>query len=251
LKVYDEIVAYIQQQIEAQDKREAAAGVPLPSSPNTQINNNLITPPPKKESKKHVTREEEEVVDSDDEEEEQKIIRHLMAVSQAAEEQIAESDEDANDEEIDDGKDPEYVAGKKKEPKKQPKKRPAKAAKTAKNPTISKATTSSAPAYVSVEDTPAPPSLQEHIESMFSNKIQSLHMIWILQANKRGIITDIDADRLQFLPYNNQSPFFIVTLFLVLYEALKVSNVEQARRKWQEDGLTLFSEILDMIERRK
>jgi hypothetical protein len=195
--------------------------------------------------------------------EEQKIIRRLMESSNSAtsappvveELQIHDSD---FEEEVDDGKDPEYGVTPKKQKKTTPKtKRPAKIAKTPKTPTISKAkqaavtTPTVADVTYTVKDVPQPPSLQEHIENMFSNRIQSLHMIWILQANKRGIVSDTDADRLQFLPYNNQSPFFIVTLFLVLYEALRISNDEQARKKWADDGLILFAEILDMIERRR
>jgi hypothetical protein len=104
--------------------------------------------------------------------------------------------------------------------------------------------------YITEKVLQAPPSLQEHIENMFSNKIQAMHMVWILLANKRGIISDGEMDHLQFLPYNNQSAFFIITLFLVLYECLKCDDIEQAKMKWAEDGVILFHELLLLMERK-
>jgi hypothetical protein len=97
----------------------------------------------------------------------------------------------------------------------------------------------------------APPPLSVYIEQMFSNKVQAMHMVWILQANKRGIITEAEMDHLQCLPYNNQSPFFIVTLFNVLYDCLKCESVDKAKMKWAEEGMVLFHELLMLMERRR
>jgi hypothetical protein len=101
-----------------------------------------------------------------------------------------------------------------------------------------------------VTSIPPPPILQEHIQSMYTNKVQSIHVRWILQANRTEIVSDAESEYLQMLVYNNQCPLSTVTLFLSLYECLMIENIDQAKTSWMIEGSVLLAEILDMLARK-
>ncbi|KAL0482090.1 phosphoribosylformylglycinamidine synthase [Acrasis kona] len=219
LKVYDEVIEYITMQIAAQEAREAS-GPFEPNSTSRKDNEN---------NKKRKSKRTAALYSDSDNETIESHANALSLLGDSALELVADSDESSDDD------------------------HPSKKRKTKKTKST-KSKRSLSPEMLEkqkVDDTPPPPPLREHIESMFSNNIQSMHIIWILKANGKGIITDTEADKLQFLPYNNQYPFFIVTVFLALYESLKMPNIHEAIKKWKDDGETLFQEVVDLIERRK
>jgi hypothetical protein len=104
---------------------------------------------------------------------------------------------------------------------------------------------------ISVETSvPEPPNLQDHIQNMYTNRVQIIHIRWVMNAHRTGIISDSESEYLQMLVYNDRCPLSTVTLFLSLHECLTKSDTEQAKRQWQLEGSVLLAEILDMLARK-
>ncbi|KAL0483261.1 hypothetical protein AKO1_011547 [Acrasis kona] len=240
-KTFDDIVEFIKSQLKVHNSREGSA------EPEDTPKKQPYIRKKRKHVKKSENSEEEEEEDEkkqkeeseDDDEEEEKV--EITPVARGKKRRISHANKGSSS----------NSSNKNKEAPRTPEVQSDPDDDADDNSPDSPSTTTSSAPEVTQRECPSPPQLQEHVSNMFSNKIQCMHMVWILIANKRGIITDGEMDNLQLLPYNNQSPFFILTLFLVLYECLRFDDYEKGRLKWQEDGKILFHELLNMMDRRQ
>ncbi len=99
--------------------------------------------------------------------------------------------------------------------------------------------------------TPLPPArADEHLANLYTNKIQSLHSIWILQANRRRIISDWEMEQLMCVIYNGDFRYPIYQLMSTLFEALCPKDDTEAYNKWNPIGNMLLKELLSLIDKR-
>ncbi|KAL0485834.1 hypothetical protein AKO1_004125 [Acrasis kona] len=99
--------------------------------------------------------------------------------------------------------------------------------------------------------TPAPPEkATDHLANLYTNKIHALHAVWILQANRRGILTYWETEQLLAVVYNGDFRCPIYQLMCTLYESLCCVDDTDAHNKWNPVGNMLLKELLSLIEKR-
>jgi hypothetical protein len=99
--------------------------------------------------------------------------------------------------------------------------------------------------------TPPPPSRpDEHLSNLYTNKVQSLHSVWILQANRRKIVSDWEMEQLLCVIFNGDFRYPIYQLMCTLYEALTPKDDTDAYYRWNPIGNMLLKELLSLIDKR-
>jgi hypothetical protein len=108
-----------------------------------------------------------------------------------------------------------------------------------------------APLKIIQFSTPPPPTrADEHLANLYTNKIQALHSVWVLQANRRKIISDWEMEQLLCVIYNGDFRYPIYQLMCTLYESLTPKDDTEAYNKWNPIGNMLLKELLSLIDKR-